>query len=78
MAGTIPCGGFSANWSRAISRMTQVLRSMSAVFGLLIDFIHIDHLYRIRNSRGKRLEEVGGFRDRSRSQNRERADREFL
>ena len=29
------------------------------VCGLLIDFIHIDHLYRIRNSRGKRLEEVG-------------------
>ena len=29
------------------------------VCGLLIDFVHIDHLYRIRNSRGKRLEEVG-------------------
>jgi hypothetical protein len=29
------------------------------VCGLLIDFIHIDHLYRIRNSHGKRLEEVG-------------------
>ena len=29
------------------------------VCGLLTDFIHIDHLYRIRNSRGKRLEEVG-------------------
>ncbi|HYL97694.1 MAG TPA: hypothetical protein VEZ90_01980 [Blastocatellia bacterium] len=29
------------------------------VSGLLIDFMHIDHLYRIRNSRGKRLEEVG-------------------
>ena len=29
------------------------------VCGLLIDFIHIDHLYRIRNSCGKRLEEVG-------------------
>ena len=26
---------------------------------LLIDFIHADNLYRIRNSRGKRLEEVG-------------------
>ncbi len=29
------------------------------VCGLLIDFIHVDHLYQIRNSRGKRLEEVG-------------------
>jgi hypothetical protein len=27
--------------------------------GLLIDFVHVDHLYRIRNCRGKRLEEVG-------------------
>ena len=26
---------------------------------LLIDFVHVDHLYRIRNCRGKRLEEVG-------------------
>ena len=29
------------------------------VANLLIDFVHADHLYRIRNSRGKRLEEVG-------------------
>ena len=29
------------------------------VSALLIDFVHVDHLYRIRNSRGKRLEEVG-------------------
>ncbi len=29
------------------------------VCGLLIDFIHVDHLYQIRNSCGKRLEEVG-------------------
>jgi hypothetical protein len=26
---------------------------------LLIDFVHVDNLYRIRNYRGKRLEEVG-------------------
>jgi hypothetical protein len=26
---------------------------------LLVDFTHVDRLYRIRNSRGKRLEEVG-------------------
>jgi hypothetical protein len=29
------------------------------VADLLVDFTHIDRLYRIRNSRGKRLEEVG-------------------
>lgn len=29
------------------------------VANLLIDFTHVDHLYRIRDSRGKRLEEVG-------------------
>jgi hypothetical protein len=29
------------------------------VAGLLVDFTHIDSLYRIRNARGKRLEEVG-------------------
>ena len=26
---------------------------------LLIDFVHVDHLYRVRDARGKRLEEVG-------------------
>jgi hypothetical protein len=31
----------------------------SYVSDLLIDFVHLDHLYRIRNCRGKRLEEVG-------------------
>jgi hypothetical protein len=35
-------------------------REMAAyVAGVLVDFVHTDHLYRIRNSRGKRLEEVG-------------------
>jgi hypothetical protein len=29
------------------------------VANLLIDFVHVDHLYRIRNCRGKRLEDVG-------------------
>ena len=29
------------------------------VANLLIDFVRVDHLYRIRNSRGKRLEEIG-------------------
>ncbi len=29
------------------------------VANLLIDFVHVDQLYRIRNTRGKRLEEVG-------------------
>jgi hypothetical protein len=33
---------------------------MTAYVGdLMIDFVHVDHLYRIRNARGKRLEEVG-------------------
>src|SRR5262249_24520287 len=35
-------------------------RDVAAYVGnLLIDFIHVDNLYRIRNCRGKRLEEVG-------------------
>jgi hypothetical protein len=29
------------------------------VAGLLVDFCHVDNLYRIRNSRGKALEDVG-------------------
>ena len=29
------------------------------VCGLLLDFVHVDSLYRVRNSRGKLLEEVG-------------------
>ncbi len=29
------------------------------VTDLLVDFVHVDHLYKIRDSRGKRLEEVG-------------------
>ena len=29
------------------------------VASLLIDFVHVDHLYRIRNCRGKPLQEVG-------------------
>jgi hypothetical protein len=44
----------------------QVTRELHAdrevtgyVSALLIDFVHVDHLYRIRNSRGRRLEEVG-------------------
>ena len=29
------------------------------VTNLLLDFVHADHMYRIRNARGKRLDEVG-------------------
>jgi hypothetical protein len=29
------------------------------VANLLLDFVHVDHLLRIRNAKGKRLEEVG-------------------
>jgi hypothetical protein len=32
---------------------------LAYVANLLIDFVHVDHLFQIRNSRGKRLEEVG-------------------
>ncbi|HUK55241.1 MAG TPA: hypothetical protein VLY20_01120 [Nitrospiria bacterium] len=31
------------------------------VSNLLLDFTHVDHLYRIRNAKGKRLEEVAGM-----------------
>ena len=35
-------------------------REVAAYVGdLLIDFVHVDNFYRIRNCRGKRLEEVG-------------------
>ena len=35
-------------------------REVAAYVGnLLVDFVHVDNLYRIRNSRGKRLEDVG-------------------
>jgi hypothetical protein len=29
------------------------------IAGLLVDFTHVDNLYRVRNAAGKRLEEVG-------------------
>jgi hypothetical protein len=29
------------------------------VAGVLVDFVHVDQLYRIRNAKGKRLEDVG-------------------
>jgi len=43
-----------------VSKEVPADREVAAyVANLLIDFTHVDHLYRIRNSRGKRLEEVG-------------------
>jgi hypothetical protein len=54
------------------------------VAGILLDFVHIDHLYRIRNTRGKRLEEVGEMLIESnpllgaRSFDRERAVRKHI
>ena len=43
-----------------VSKELPTDREVAAyVANLLIDFTHVDHLYRIRNSRGKRLEEVG-------------------
>ncbi len=29
------------------------------IAGLLVDFCHVENLYKVRNSKGKRLEEVG-------------------
>lgn len=31
------------------------------IAGLLVDFTHVDNLYRVRDARGKRLEDVGGM-----------------
>ena len=35
------------------------VRLAAYVSGLLVDFTHVDNLYRIRDSRGRRLEDVG-------------------
>jgi len=43
-----------------VSREVPGDREVAAyVANLLVDFAHVEHLYRIRNARGKRLEEVG-------------------
>jgi hypothetical protein len=43
-----------------VSREIGSDREIAAyVAGVLVDFTHIDRFYRIRNARGKRLEEVG-------------------
>ena len=34
-------------------------RLAAYVSGLLVDFTHVDHLYRVRDARGRRLEDVG-------------------
>ncbi len=54
------------------------------ISGILVDFVYVDHLYRIRNARGKRLEEVGEMLIESnplleaRSFDRERAVRKHI
>jgi len=54
------------------------------VSGLLLDFVHVDNLYRIRNARGRRLEDVGEMLIESnplleaRSFDRERAVRKHI
>lgn len=54
------------------------------VSGILLDFVHVDNLYRIRNAGGKRLEEVGEMLIESnplleaRSFDRERAVRKHI
>jgi hypothetical protein len=40
-------------------RFTDDRRIAAYVAGLLVEFTHADNLYKIRNARGKRLEEVG-------------------
>lgn len=47
-------------FSELVARDLPADREVIVYVGnLLIDFVHVDHLYRIRNARGKRLEEVG-------------------
>jgi len=54
------------------------------VSGLLVDFVHVDNFYRIRNARGRRLEDVGEMLIESnplleaRSFDRERAVRKHI
>ena len=46
-------------FNELVARQLPTDHEMTAYVGdLLIDFVHVDHLYRIRNARGKRLEEV--------------------
>jgi hypothetical protein len=53
---TIRCGGCSTSWSPA--ELPGDLEVALYVADLLIDILHVDHLYRVRDARGKRLEEV--------------------
>jgi hypothetical protein len=47
-------------FKQLVSKELPTDREVAAyVANLFIDFTRVDHLYRIRNSRGKRLEEVG-------------------
>ena|SRR5688572_19551964 len=52
--------------------------------GVLLDFIHVDRLYKIRNARGERLEDVGemllegDLRHRANSLERERSVRKHI
>lgn len=54
------------------------------VAGILMDFIHVDRLYKIRDSRGQRLEDVGemllegDMRHRAQSLERERSVRKHI
>jgi hypothetical protein len=43
-----------------VSRQIPSDRDIAAyVSDILVDFVHVENLYRVRNARGKRLEEVG-------------------
>ena len=52
---------FSELVQNSLIRTAQVDDPALAVYisGLLTDFTHVEHLYRIRDARGKRLEDVG-------------------
>ena len=47
-------------FNELVARELRADPEVTAYVGdLLIDFVHVDHLYRIRNAHGTRLEEVG-------------------
>ena len=46
----------ASTWSSPL--VSAMRMSNEYIAGLLVDFAHVDNLYRIRNARGKRLEDV--------------------
>ncbi|HET8550620.1 MAG TPA: hypothetical protein VFL57_21565, partial [Bryobacteraceae bacterium] len=52
---------FAELLDRNLGEAAQVRDPRIAVYiaGVLMDFLHTDNLYRVRNARGKRLDDVG-------------------